>query len=185
MMSSGAGEKTHYTHTHTVHSYNTNQAVTASECTSVVSTKQGATYSWTIPQKKATRLTGGIGEKSKCSWRSARLAYLWLQIWFISFSLISLPLLSPTVWFALLFPTRAILSHLSTTDHQVSFLSFSPSILAVSSDFLFPSMSPALSPWQFDESRQRHGGEFRYIRKCCFHVLASLPAKVTSKSAEL
>ncbi len=50
--------------------------MTVREWALAVSTKQGATYSWTIPQKKTTRLTGGIGEKSKSSCSSARLAYI-------------------------------------------------------------------------------------------------------------
>lgn len=116
------------------------------EWASAVSTKQGATYSWTIPQKKTTRLTGGIGEKSKCSCRSARLAYICDFKYDSSLSLSFLSLsfsFSPGLVRLLVSQLRHLASPVS--NWLLGLLSFSPTLLFPYFFWfsLFPSMSPA------------------------------------------
>lgn len=130
------------THTHT--DYTTQIKLWKWEWALVVSTKQGATYSRTIREKKDDKI-------DRWNWRKIKMfmvfspsgLYLWLQIWFISF--ICLPFL----YFLRLLVSQ--LRHLASpvSNWLLGLLSFSLTLLfSYYSWFSFlslSSISPALS----------------------------------------
>lgn len=136
-------------------------------------------------KKTTARLTGGIGEKSKMFVAfSPSGSYLRLQMWFIPFPLIPLPL-SFTFSPPFASPPRTLTAPPFASppaDYQAP-LSFPLTLLFPTFSSRFPALSlslfprlllpPSLSLWQFDESRQetRRRRELGHIRWCRFRAL--------------